>query len=81
MKKSKEEWILQKVNFGVDLESRIGILGKLAWSFIAFIPHTVSLNVTSIFKGQMVSCQDLKSFMQSIYYEYALYFLVVSIVY
>ena len=80
MKKSKEEWILQKVNFGVDLESRIGVLGKLAWSFIAFIPLTVSLNVTSIFKGQMVSCQDL-SFMQSIYYEYALYFLVVSIDY
>lgn len=27
-KKPKEEWILQKVNFGVDLDSRIGILGR-----------------------------------------------------
>lgn len=27
-KKAKEEWILQKVNFGVDLDSRIGILGE-----------------------------------------------------
>ena len=26
-KRPKEEWILQKVNFGVDLDSRIGILG------------------------------------------------------
>ena len=26
-KKPKEDWILQKVNFGVDLDSRIGILG------------------------------------------------------
>lgn len=26
-KKPKEEWILQKVNFGVDLDSRVGILG------------------------------------------------------
>ena len=26
-KKPKEEWILQQVNFGVDLDSRIGILG------------------------------------------------------
>lgn len=26
-KKPKEEWILQKVNFGIDLESRFGILG------------------------------------------------------
>mmetsp|Transcript_16138 Transcript_16138/g.38699 ORF Transcript_16138/g.38699 Transcript_16138/m.38699 type:complete len:804 (-) Transcript_16138:121-2532(-) len=26
-KKTKEEWILQQVNFGVDLDSRIGILG------------------------------------------------------
>mmetsp|Transcript_5236 Transcript_5236/g.11489 ORF Transcript_5236/g.11489 Transcript_5236/m.11489 type:complete len:794 (-) Transcript_5236:362-2743(-) len=26
-KKSKDEWILQKVNFGVDLDSRMGILG------------------------------------------------------
>lgn len=27
VKKPKEEWILQQVNFGVDLDSRIGILG------------------------------------------------------
>ena len=26
--KKKEEWILQQVNFGVDLDSRIGILGR-----------------------------------------------------
>lgn len=26
-KKPKEEWILQKVNFGIDLDSRLGILG------------------------------------------------------
>ena len=26
-KKPREEWILQEVNFGVDLDSRIGILG------------------------------------------------------
>ena len=26
-KKPKEKWILQQVNFGVDLDSRIGILG------------------------------------------------------
>ena len=26
-KKPKEEWILQQANFGVDLDSRIGILG------------------------------------------------------
>ena len=27
-KKPRDEWILQKVNFGVDLDSRMGILGK-----------------------------------------------------
>ena len=33
-KKSKEERILQKVNFGVDMDSRIGILGhKLCLHF------------------------------------------------
>lgn len=31
IKKPKEDWILQKVNFGVDLDSRIGILGKFAY--------------------------------------------------
>ena len=32
-KKPKENWILQHVNFGVDLDSRIGILGR------KFCPH------------------------------------------
>jgi len=39
-KKPKEEWILQKVNFGVDLDSRIGILGRkfcLHFHFEAFV--------------------------------------------
>ncbi len=38
VKKPKDEWILQMVNFGVDLDSRIGILGReFMLSFAVFM--------------------------------------------
>ena len=47
-KKPKEEWILQKVNFGVDLDSRIGILGRKFCLHFHFEPlFSVMFDLTS----------------------------------